>query len=317
MQTKATSKNSMQSFEIVSGLNVHIADFVPAQTIHQRFATVGTTLRFCFYIFGRGYWDLSSPYHPRSQSQVIQGDRISSLSYYPQMEGRIHLPMACRQLHLSLSITPSRLKAYLGDRLDDFPQEVRDISDGRMDKGYAHAGPLSRMMCQAVQDLMDCPYTGRLKALYLESKAMELIAHKLAQTARQDDDRSMSPKLGRRDMDRVLHAREILCRDMHNPPTLSELAHAVGTNHCRLNTGFRELFGATVFAYLRQRRLIEARRLIVEEGLNITEAAFHVGYNSLSSFSKAFSEHFGLSPIRLRKRSGQFNFRATGWKNIS
>lgn len=303
MQTKATSKNAMQSFEIVSGLNVHIADFVPARAIHQQFETVGTMLRFCFYIFGRGHWDLSSPCHHRSQNQVIQGDRISSLFFYPKMEGRIHLPMACRQLHLSLSVTPSRLKAYLGDRLDALPQEVRDISEGRVDKCYAHAGPLSRMMGQAVQNLMDCPYTGRLKVLYLESKAMELIVHKLAQTARQDDDRSGSLNLGRRDMDRLMHARELLCRDMNNPPTLTELAHAVGTNHCRLNAGFREIFGATVFAYLRQRRLIEARRLIAEEGLNITEAAFRVGYNSLSSFSKAFADHFGLSPVRLRKRS--------------
>ena len=34
------------------------------------------------------------------------------------------------------------------------------------------------------------------------------------------------------------------------------MAHAVGTDHCRLNTGFRELLGNAVFAYLRQKRLI-------------------------------------------------------------
>lgn len=302
MQTEARPNGAMQSFEIASGLNLHIADFVPSQTIEQHFGTATPMLRFYFHILGSGYWDLRSPYQARSQSRVNHGDRISSLLFYPQMEGLVHLPLERRQFHLSLSITPSRLNEFLGGRLGAFPQELRAISEGRMDRGYTHAGPLSRMMYQAVQNILDCPYTGPMKALYLESKAMELIVHKLAQAAGQDEGEGRPLQLGLQETDRLWHAREILCRDLENPPALSDLAHAVGTNHCSLNAGFRELFGTTVFAYLRQKRLIEARRLIQEEGLNVTEAALQVGYSSISSFSKAFSELFGLTAMKLRHR---------------
>jgi AraC-like DNA-binding protein len=34
----------------------------------------------------------------------------------------------------------------------------------------------------------------------------------------------------------------------------------------------------------------------------VTEAAFSVGYNSISSFSKAFSEYFGMRPMKCRKK---------------
>jgi AraC family transcriptional activator of pyochelin receptor len=304
LQTKAYRNGSMQSFQIASELNLHIADFVSSEAIEQRFETSTPVLRFYFHLFGSGYWELRSPYHTRSQGRVNQADRISSLLFYPQMEGRMHLPMECRQFHLSLSITPSRLNTYMGGRPEAFPEALRAISEGRLDRDYAHTGPISRMMHQAVRNLLDCPYTGPMKTLYLETKAAELIVHKLAQTVCEDNGGDRPLKLDRHETDRLWHAREILCRDLENPPGLFDLAHAVGTNHCRLNTGFRELYGTTVFNYLRQKRLIEARRLIEEEDMNVTQAALRVGYNSISSFSKAFSEHFGLPPVKLRKRRG-------------
>jgi len=235
---------------------------------------------------------------------LIHGDRLSSILFYPEMEAKIYMPGKRRQYHLSIYIAPSRLTTYLGDQLGAFPEHLRTISEGGRKKGYTHTGPLSRMMHQAVSHLLDCPYTGSMQALYLENKAMELIVHKLAQTISEDNGRDKPLNPGRSETERLWHARELLCRDLENPPDLFGLARAVGTNHCRLNAGFRELFGTTVFDYLRQKRLVEARRMIEEEDMNVTDAALCVGYNSISSFSKAFSEHFGLPPVKVRKRRG-------------
>lgn len=294
----------MCCFQIASGLNLHIADFVPPTSIDLQFEKTAQVLRFYFHIFGSGFWELRSPYHTRSQSRVDQSDCISSIHFFPHMEGRVHLPMAHRQFHLSISITPTKLRNYLGDRLEAFPENLQAISEGRMDRVYSHAGPLSCTMHQVVHNLLDCPYSGIMQSLYLETKVMELIVLKLAQTTCEDDRDTGSSKLDRHEIDRLWYAKEILCRNLENPPTLSQLAHAVGTNHCQLNIGFRKLYGTTVFDYLRQKRLIEARRLIQTEGVNVTEAAFSVGYNSISSFSKAFSKHFGRPPITFRRNTG-------------
>ena len=302
VRPQANPNGLTRHFQLAPGLSLHIADFVPPKTLEMPFESTSPVLRFFFHIFGSGFWELRSSNRSGSQSRVDQCDFVSSIHFNPHMEGRIHLPAACRQFHLSVSIAPSRLTMYLGSRMDAFPEDLRAISEGRMDRGYSHSAPLSRMMYQVVCNLLDCPYSAPMEALYLETKAMELIVLKLAQTVCGDDNENNSLELDRREVERLRHARKVLCRDLENPPTLSELAHAVGTNHCQLNAGFRKLFGATVFDYLRQKRLGEARRLIQEEGANVTEAALKVGYNSISSFSKAFSKHFGLPPITFRKQ---------------
>jgi AraC family transcriptional activator of pyochelin receptor len=194
------------------------------------------------------------------------------------------------------------LNAYLGSCLNQLPKTLVDISQGCVDTGFSHESLFSQMMGLSIQQLLDCPYTGPMKDLFMENKAVELIVHKLAQISTSDDKRNSSMTTEPLETDRVHRARDILCRDLEFPPRLSDLAHAVGTNHSRLNRGFRKIYGTTVFGYLRRKRLIEARRLIEIEDASVTEAALSVGYNSISSFSKVFSEHFGMRPMRCRKK---------------
>ncbi|MFP4567016.1 MAG: helix-turn-helix transcriptional regulator [Spirochaetaceae bacterium] len=56
----------------------------------------------------------------------------------------------------------------------------------------------------------------------------------------------------------------------------------------KLKYGFREVFGTTVFGQLRNLRLEEARHLIEDGDHSVTEAAFAVGYSSLSHFARTF-----------------------------
>ena len=43
-------------------------------------------------------------------------------------------------------------------------------------------------------------------------------------------------------------------------------------------------------------RLTEARRLMLDENKNVTEAAFDVGYESVSQFIREYRKMFGQSP---------------------
>jgi len=158
-------------------------------------------------------------------------------------------------------------------------------------------------MNATIQHLLDCPYSGPMKGLYIESKAMELIVHKLAQIVSPGTMELASPEFDLHEMGRIHLARDILCRDLESPPKLIDLVRAVGLSHCRLNKGFREVYGSTVFGYLRQARLLKAKRLLENDGMNVTEAALSVGYSSISSFSNAFLEYFGVRPMAcLRKK---------------
>ncbi len=83
---------------------------------------------------------------------------------------------------------------------------------------------------------------------------------------------------------------------MQDPPTLVELAQAVGLSHSKLNRFFPQLYGTTVFHYLRDLRMHHARMLLNNGNMNVTEAAISVGYSNLSHFSNAFRDKFGLLP---------------------
>ncbi len=63
-----------------------------------------------------------------------------------------------------------------------------------------------------------------------------------------------------------------------------------------LKTSFHEVFGETVFAYLRNLRLDRAREMLLEEGASVKEVSWAVGYASQSHFAHAFRDRFGTSP---------------------
>lgn len=82
---------------------------------------------------------------------------------------------------------------------------------------------------------------------------------------------------------------------------LADLAKAVGTNSRRLNEAFRQCAGVTVFDFLREERLKEARRLLSDTSLEIQLIASQLGYSSAANFSTAFRERFGVSPRNFRQ----------------
>ncbi|WP_320041504.1 helix-turn-helix transcriptional regulator [uncultured Desulfobacter sp.] len=83
---------------------------------------------------------------------------------------------------------------------------------------------------------------------------------------------------------------------MENPPSVLELARRVGLNHNHLTQGFRKMFGLAPFEYLRVIRLETARDMIARHECSVSEAAYNVGYASLSHFTKTFRKEFGINP---------------------
>lgn len=82
--------------------------------------------------------------------------------------------------------------------------------------------------------------------------------------------------------------------------SMSELVSELGTNERHLNECFRQHTDMTVFVWLREQRLREARRLLAETQLDIASIAEQLGYHSQSHFSNAFHERSGISPREYR-----------------
>ncbi|MHC5828351.1 MAG: helix-turn-helix transcriptional regulator, partial [Nostoc sp.] len=120
----------------------------------------------------------------------------------------------------------------------------------------------------AVQQILQCPYQGVTKRMYLESKVWELVALIIQQEIQIHQGSLEIYALRASEVDRVYHAKEILLKHHDNPPSLIQLARQAGLNDRKLKQGFRQVFGTTVFGYLHQYRMELAHKLLIQGNMN-------------------------------------------------
>jgi CheY-like chemotaxis protein len=141
--------------------------------------------------------------------------------------------------------------------------------------------------------------------LCIHLKAAKLAARENVEPGRADTEPTIAaPKL-----DGVVFeaARRMLIERLGHTPDLGTLAKAVGTNPRRLNSAFRQCVGVTVFDFLREEKLKEARRLLADTDLEIQTIASELGYSSAANFSTAFRGRFGLPPSAFRQEREHAN----------
>ncbi len=156
----------------------------------------------------------------------------------------------------------------------------------------------SLLMGRALKQIIHCPFSGQIREFFLEAKALELIALKLDMIS----GTLVTPEgMSDTQMQRVLVARDLLLKDIQNPPSVHELTRAAGMSHPVLSKYFRIVFGCTPFKLLQRERLQWAYQLVGENELSLTEIAYAVGYSNASHFSKAFSDYYGIPPRQYRK----------------
>ncbi|MFQ4146034.1 AraC family transcriptional regulator [Chlorogloeopsis sp. ULAP02] len=147
-----------------------------------------------------------------------------------------------------------------------------------------------------VQQIVNCPYQGTTKRIYLQAKVVELMALQLAPILAEQRKTQPSPHLRIETINSIYHAKEILLSSLENPPSLWDLAQTVGVSERTLRRGFQELFNTTVFGYLTSQRMEKAKNLLCSGKVTVAEVAMMVGYSNCSHFAAAFKRQFGITP---------------------
>lgn len=207
--------------------------------------------------------------------------------------------MECRAgrrfLCAEIAFTPPVLQTLLES--EPRGSRLAGLVDGSCDRGGAKFSKTGPQATAALRQILDCPYEDTVRRVFLEAKAMELLAIQLSQP---DEGRASPPaRLRLDDIERVHEARKILAENIEDPPSLMELSKMVGLNDFKLKAGFKETFGTTAFGYLHEKRMEEARKLIEAGEMNVGEVALSVGYASPSRFAAAFKKRFGIQPSSL------------------
>lgn len=177
------------------------------------------------------------------------------------------------------------------------PLARRVLENGR--KPVSHVFARSQEVARVAQSLLHPVYRGTMGKLWLESKAMEFLAHLLDQM---QETPAATASLNARDLTRVREAYQYLVSDLRTPPTLDELAAYARLPARRLNQGFRHLFGMTVFEALLEARMQAAHRIIRDSrDIPLKHLAWSVGYSQLSNFVIAYRRRFGIPPGQHRR----------------
>ena len=88
-----------------------------------------------------------------------------------------------------------------------------------------------------------------------------------------------------------------MLRDKFDQPVrMEELADAARMSPSSFYQHFRTLTSMTPLQYQKQLRLLEARRRMLADEVNVESAAFGVGYESASQFSREYARMFGTPP---------------------
>jgi AraC-like DNA-binding protein len=110
----------------------------------------------------------------------------------------------------------------------------------------------------------------------------------------------MLRSLMRRDSNASAVARAIgyIRDDIRSPITIPEIARRVGMSASSFHKHFRTITSTTPLQYQKELRLLEARQLLRTGGASVTTAAYDVGYESPSQFSREYARKFGVPPSR-------------------
>lgn len=101
---------------------------------------------------------------------------------------------------------------------------------------------------------------------------------------------------------RVIAAMHSLKQRFRETIRTEELAAIAQMSLTAFHRQFKALTSLTPLQYQKQLRLLEARRLMITSAVNADEAAFKVGYESPSQFSREYARMFGAPPRRDTKR---------------
>lgn len=159
----------------------------------------------------------------------------------------------------------------------------------------------SKLLALALS-ITDCEATGAARDTLRLARSIELLCQIHGAYAEEafvsaDDEAALSEM----DVARIAGVRRLVDQRWQEKLTIAELARAGGLNRDKLVRGFRGLYGATILEVLTERRLTEARRMLLATDLPVASVAYRCSYLNNAAFTRAFSRKFGVAPSTLRR----------------
>ncbi|WP_461137375.1 helix-turn-helix transcriptional regulator [Spirosoma terrae] len=254
----------------------------PTDTVNINFLTNG-------YLYSR----FNALAHPLDMSSgkhnLIYTPEIGDSN---QVKGKQSLSM----FHISLDKTFFASAIGYDDSWSDKAQQA--LERQHPFSGITGTQHISAQMLSLIDSIRTSKAVGPMQNLLFQSRILELLALQIDQfKAPRIDQDTINPG----EAEKLYQLKAYLDSHFLTTYTLTQLSRLVLLNEFKLKKGFKQLFGVTVFSYIRQLRMEYAGLLLRDCTMPVEEVSERLGYEHPQHFSIAFKKYSGVNPSHYQR----------------
>ncbi|WP_321402568.1 AraC family transcriptional regulator [Maridesulfovibrio sp.] len=281
-----------RELELRPGLRVSSFEADLKEGISFRFQKKNTDIDFGFFLEGSISNELQeSSLGPIRVDNFAGKAGIGSLH---EVSGVVKATAGGKARVVHLHIEPEQLHELLFADMDVIHNDLKRVLENGSGQDMMLQNSMDPAVQAAANELFCSLGSGNCSRIFLEGKALELIG---LQVMKNDAScRSRTAVLTPREIEQIKAIHEELILNYESPPSMTEFSrnHMLGVS--KIQAGFQEIYGMTVFAYLKEYKLRKAKLMFDDGDMNVSEVAWELGYTNISHFSAAFKKRYGVLP---------------------
>ncbi len=219
-------------------------------------------------------------------------EKVRSIGYNTEFGGIAMVNSSIPIKNFHVYITPQKLAQLLGSGNEQLVRRIIDKTSLGKNSSFNKTN-IDPITTSIIHQIITRDGSSPADSLFLKGKILELLSHEVKSLCSPSRKQTI---LQPDDVVRLQTARTIMMERMSTPPPIAELARRVGLNVRKIKQGFKELYGTTVYGFLRDYRMEQAKLMFDRDHKSVTEVACTVGYSNVSHFGVLFKHHHGVQP---------------------
>ncbi len=277
----------------LENIRIGYGDIALKQQMELGFESDFETVEMHFLLSG------SSKIHSDSPIQQLNIESNQHNIFYANgFRGKVNVWAHKAYKFFEINLVPQFFSKYLpqqGQQFYEFLKNINNHVSACINPGNYYMTPKMHFI---IREMIQCPYQGIFKKMFLEAKVIELLMLQLEQISH---DKQTDLSIPKADREKIYAVKEILNKNLEQTTTLANLAKQVGTNEFTLKKGFKALFGTTVFGYWNTLKMEKAKDMLLHQDIPISQISQQIGYKNPQHFTTAFKKKYGMVPSQLKK----------------
>lgn len=286
MEIKNNAKSSFEESVLDSGFTVLRMKNDMQVAVKENYPVNQDFIQFHFCLKGQ----MNFVFNEGNYSFPVNEDH-SMLLFNPLKPLPIEVELAPNTWLVSVLISIAKFHSLFSSDAD----HISFLTPENSTKKYYDNLPFTSSIAVVLSQILQAKVHDSMKSLYFKGKVYELLS--LYFNKNEDPSLEQCPFLvDEENVRKIRKAKDIILERMSDPPSLENLATEIGLSLKKLKEGFKQLYGDTVFAYLLDHKMEEARRMLDSQKFNVNEVGLKLGYSTASHFIAAFKRNMEPLP---------------------